>query len=102
MARKAAGQGELIHHIAGIRMRITGSGSLDMTVSSLDDVNSVALQPFVMAATNYIEPLRLTNFKSQRIKLRFSVDVIDEWFQIRKIIVLVKPVEADYPSILNT
>lgn len=102
MARKSSGQGELIHHVAGVRMRVVGSGNLDMSLKSLDDIHTSTLQPFVMTATNYIEPLRLANFKSQRILLRFGVNEIDEWFQIRRIIILVKPVEADYPSILNT
>ncbi len=98
MAKKSAGNGELIHHVGAVRMRVTGSGSLDMELSSLDDIQAQTLVPFTMTSTTYIEPNRLANFKSQRIKLRFSVDQIDEWFQIRRIIIFAKPVETSYPG----
>ena len=98
---KSSSQGELIHHLAAVRMRINGSGSLDMVLSSLDDVQTQTLVPFTMASTTYIEPTRLANFKSQRIKLRISVNEIDEWFQIRRIILFAKPVEASYPSLIG-
>jgi hypothetical protein len=102
VAKKSSGQGELIHHITGVRMRVQGSGNLDMSLLGLDDLTSTTLAPFVMAATRAIEPTRLANFKGQRILLRFGVDEIDEWFQIRRIIIFVKPVETSYPSILDT
>lgn len=102
MARKSAGQGELIHHVNAVRMRVIGSGNLDMTLLGLDDIQSTTLSPFIMQATRAIEPTRLANFKGQRILLRFGVNEIDEWFQIRRIILFARPVEADFPSILNT
>lgn len=102
MARKSSGSGELIHHVNAVRMRVVGSGNLDMTLLSLDDVQSTTLSPFVLQTTNYIEPTRLSNFKSQRILLRIGVNEIDEWFRVHRIIIFARPVEADYPSILNT
>lgn len=101
MGRKAAGQGELIHHVAAVRMRVVGSGNLTMALHSLDDIQITTLTPFAMAATTYIEPTRLANFKSQRILLRFGVNEIDEWFKIQRIIIYVKPVETSYPSIFD-
>jgi hypothetical protein len=98
---KQTGNGELIHHVSAVRMRLNGSGNLDMQLSSLDDVYSFDLVPFTIATTTNIEPTRLANFKSQRIKLRFSVDEIDEWFQIRRIILFAKPVETSLPSLIG-
>ncbi len=101
MARKTVGQGELIHHVAAVRMRVVGSGNLDMSLKDLDDIHTSTLVPFAMSGTTYIEPTRLSNFKSQRVLLRFGVDTIDEWFRIQRIIIFVKPVETSYPSILD-
>lgn len=98
MARKQSSQGENEHHVVGVRMRITGSGNLDMSLSDLDNVRIQTLVPFAMSATTRIEPTRLANFQSQRIRLNGSTDEINETFLIKRIIIYAKPVAVEYPG----
>lgn len=93
----SSSQDNIIHYTS-VRMRIIGSGSLDMTMFSQDDVFSSALVPFTMRATTNIRPTRLMNFQHQRAALRCSTDTINEWFHINKIVIYAKEVFVDYPD----
>lgn len=90
--------GENITHFTAVRMRLTGSGNLDMTLYSMDDVNSQALVPFVMASATNIQPTRLCNFNEQRASLYLSVDVIDEWFNIKRIMLFTAEHATSFPG----
>lgn len=95
---KASGGAEFEHHVVGVRLRVTGAGNLDMTLESYDAVKTQALVPLPMHNPNQFEPTRLSNFQSQRTRLVISVDQIDEWFSIHRIIIYAKPVAIEYPS----
>lgn len=97
MAKKNQG-GEYEHHVVSVRMRVTGSGNMDLALTDLDDIQTETLVPIVMAATTRIEPLRLANFQSQRVRLVGGVSEIDEWFQIQRILIFAKPVAQEYPA----
>jgi hypothetical protein len=90
--------GENISHFTAVRMRVTGSGNLDMVLYSLDDVISQNLVPLVMASATNIQPTRLCNFNQQRAALHLSVDVIDEWFNIKRIMLFTKEHATSYPG----
>jgi hypothetical protein len=90
--------GEVISHITGVRMRVVGSGSLQMTLFSLDDIRSQALVPFTLAASTNIEPFRLANFMEQRTALEIKTTNINEWFRINRVIVFAKPKFTMYPG----
>lgn len=92
-----ASQDNIIHYTS-VRMRIVGSGQLDMTMYSQDDVHSQPLVPFTMQATMSIRPNRLMNFQHQKAMLQGSVNVLNEWFRINKIVIYAKEVFADYPD----
>lgn len=94
-----SGSQDNIVHYTSVRMRIIGSGQLDMTMFSQDDVFSSVLLPFTMAATTNIRPTRLMNFQHQRAYLKGSTNVINEWFQINKIVIYAKEVFVEYPNI---
>lgn len=89
---------EEILHFAGVRMRVTGAGNLDLHFASLDNIDVQTLAPLVMSATTAREPTRLANFISQRGSLRVGTDVIDETFRINRIIVFAKPIWSQYPG----
>ena len=95
---KRSGSGEYEHHIVGVRMRVVGSGNLQMALTDLDDVQTQNLIPFTMATATRIEPLRLANFQSQRIRLVGKVTESGEYFEIQRIIVFAKPVAQEYPA----
>lgn len=90
-----------INHYGAVTARVTGEGNLDMQLDSLSDVDTKTLRAFGMSATTAIEPTRLTNFNTQRASITLSVDEIDEYFVISKVILWVKPIYTQYPSALN-
>lgn len=79
-------------------MRVTGSGNLQMSLQDLDDVQTQTLAPFAMQATTRVEPTRLANFQSQRIRFGIQTTEIDETFVIKRIIIFAKPVAVEYPG----
>jgi hypothetical protein len=89
---------EEIVHFAGVRLRVTGSGNLDLEFLSLDNVNSQTLAALPMSATTAREPTRLANFISQRAQLKISTNVIDETFKINRIILFAKPIWSQFPG----
>jgi len=95
---KAAGSEGLINHYHTVRMRVTGVGNLLMTMYSLDEVNSLVLVPLPMITPSAIEPLRLSNFKTQRMSLELKTTEIDEQMRISKIVIYIKPVETGFPG----
>jgi hypothetical protein len=97
MAKRSSNE-ENEHHVVGVRLRITGSGNLQMSLSDLDDTRTSNLVPIPMQATTRIEPTRLANFQSQRIRLNLVTTEIDERFRIQRIIIFAKPVAVEYPG----
>ncbi len=87
-----------IVHFTSVRMRIIGSGELEMVMYSQDDVYSQTLVPFTMRSTTNIRPNRLMNFQHQKVQLEGKTDIIGEWFSINKIVFYAKEVFADYPD----
>lgn len=89
---------EDILHFGGVRLRVTGSGSLQMTLTSLDEANPSDLLPLTMSDTSGREPFRLCNYKSQRAKLTLFTTEIDEVVRVNRIIVYVKELYTSYPG----
>ena len=90
--------GENISHFAAIRIRVNGTGSLKMSVYSLDDVRSKTLVPFTMQTATRIIPTRLVNFMEQRAAFELKTTEIDEKFRINRIIIFMKEVFTSYPG----
>jgi hypothetical protein len=97
VAKKTSGA-ESEYHIVGVRMRVVGEGSLDLSLSDLDSVQTLNLVSLTMQPTTRIEPTRLANFQSQRTRLIGSTSEIDEWFLISRIIIFAKAVAIEYPG----
>lgn len=95
---KMKGGGENEHHIVGIRMRVTGVGDLNLSLTDLDQTQTQTILAIPMQATTRIEPTRIANFQSQRIRLEGGTTEIDETFHIRRIILFAKPVAVEYPG----
>jgi len=90
--------GENISHFAAIRVRVTGTGNLQMKVYSIDDVKSKTLVPFVMQQTSRIIPTRIVNFMEQRAAFEITAPGMDEYFRINRITVYIKEVYTSYPG----
>lgn len=80
-------------------MRALGSGNLLTDTHSLDDASNSSVLPDIplQAATNR-EPTILANFIDQRIQLEIRTEEIDEWFEISKIVMFIKPIAESYPQ----
>jgi hypothetical protein len=99
MANKKRRSSEgLINHYGAVRIRAVGSGNLQMTLFSLDDINSSLLIAFPLSATTNKEPTRLANFTEQRAALEIKVTEINEWFRIDRIVIFSKPVASSFPG----
>jgi len=97
MAKKKD-SGEYEHHVVSVKLRVIGSGSLQLSLSDLDDIQTETLVPITMAATTRFEPLRLANFQSQRIRLVGKTTQLGEYFKIQRILLFAKPVAQEYPA----
>lgn len=88
--------GEILHFNA-VRMRVNGSGDLNVWLISLDDINQSQLPNISMISNTNIQPTILANFKDQRARLQAYTTEIDEVFTIDKIILFVRPIASEYP-----
>lgn len=89
---------DVIVHYTSVRMRVTGTGNLEMRMISQDDVYTQTLSPFVMSTTTNIRPTRLMNFQHQRAALEGKTTTINARFSINKIIIFAKAVFSEYPG----
>ena len=97
MAKKRD-SGEYEHHVVSVKLRVIGSGNLQLFLTDLDDIQTETLVPITMAATTRFEPLRLANFQSQRIRLVGKTTGLGENFKIQRILLFAKPVAQEYPA----
>jgi|SRR5215510_10050994 len=101
-AAASGSSGEIISHFGGVKVRVNGTGSLQLALFSYDDVASTTLVPITMATVTKTVPLRLSNFQEHRASVELKTTNIDEVFRINRIVVLVKEVFSEWPSIIYT
>ncbi len=89
---------ENICHFNAVRIRLVGSGNLDMEMIPMDSTDGQVLEPFVMVAATNIQPTRLMNTIEQRAMLKISTDDQDEIFKINRIIIYSKELFSSYPA----
>lgn len=89
---------EDILHFGAVRYRLSGVGNLKHQVISLDDTITEELKPLPMQLNPGREPLRLSNSKAQRARIKVYTDQIGEKVIINRIIIFVKPIWTQYPG----
>lgn len=94
--------GELISHFSAVRVRVNGTGFLQLALFSYDDVVSTTMIPLTMATATNIVPTRLTNFQQHRASLEMKTVNIDEEMRVNRIIIFAKPVFTEWPSTVYT
>lgn len=98
LVAKSSLTGELTH-FGAIRMRVLGSGNLQLSLFSLDETsNSATLTDISLQSTTNREPTVLANFIDQYGQLEVKTTEINETFEISKIVIFVKPVASGYPQ----
>ena len=95
MTTSSAGE---ILHVGGVRLRVVGSGSLQMSMRSLDDEVIVNLYPTILQTTTSKEPFTLTNYSNQRGQLKVGTVLFDEYFVVSKIVIFTKALYSGYPQ----
>lgn len=98
MAKKSGTSIEAEHHVNGVRMRVTGAGNLNLRFVDLGDTRNYQMVDLPLNLNTRVEPTRLGNFQSQRIRLEIKVTEINEHFHIRRIIIFAKAVAVEYPG----
>jgi hypothetical protein len=88
---------EDILHFGAVRLRVNGDAKLNMELLSIDDTYSSTLLPLTVTEAPGREPMRLCNFLSQRAKLKLSTNAFDDFINVNRIIVYVKPTYTSYP-----
>ena|SRR5690349_5151523 len=89
---------EVIQHFGAVKLRITGSGNLDSQFLSLDGALTQSLTPIAMSVNSGREPRILANFITERARLEISTDQIDEYFNINRMLIFVRPIWTEYPG----
>lgn len=97
-SRPSGSGGENVNHFTSVRLRLQGTGNLQMALWSMDDIRSTTLLPLPMALLTRIEPNRLTNFIEQRALLEGKTTVINEFVRINRIIIFAKTYGTEYPQ----
>jgi len=90
---------EAILHFAAIRVRAVGVGNLLPKFYSLDNVltSSLVALPMLTASARHLT--RTANFQTDRAALELKTSVINEVFNINRIVLYAKEVFIDYPSV---
>lgn len=98
MPRSQGSAGENIQHFSHLKVRVIGSGILRGQLISLDDTYLVDLPNTTMKVVNDIEPTILTNFVTQRARIKFYTTDINEWMRFNRVIVYTKDFGSEYPG----
>ena len=93
----AAGEG-FVNHYGAVRLRATGSASLKLRFTSLDEVRGSVLVPLTLSVTTNIELTRISNFTEQRSQLEIKTTEMDEFFSVSKVTIFTKPTAEAYPA----
>lgn len=96
--RNLGSMGNGVQHYGAIRYRIIGSGNLQTTLYSLQDVESQPLANISMSNPNDRMPTILANFNKEQAFLKGETNEINEYFRINRIIIYTKPIWSGYPQ----
>lgn len=88
----------LINHFGSVRIRVNGTGNLNLTYFNLDDTVTSTLIAIPMSTTPGKEILQLSNFTTQRASLEIKTTLINEYFRISKIVIYARAVSTGYPQ----
>ena len=96
MAKQKLSSGIL--HFNAVQLRTIGSGNLQLFLRSLNNSHNAQLTSIPMQATTNREPVVLSNFTDQRVQLELKTTVLNEVFNISKIVIFTKSVATGYPQ----
>lgn len=87
-----------LNHFAGIKLRVSGSGTLTVTLYGEDNSNNTSGPSVTLAATPGLEPDVLINFINEKMKVRFRVTSAGNYFTLSKVTIYSKPLWMRRPT----
>lgn len=84
-------------HLGLIKMRVTGTGGMNLQLRTFDQLNQVSLIPFSLNSTEQYLLQRLTNYTGQGIIFRMSAKEINDTCRVQDVTLFVKPIYSEIP-----
>ena len=88
--------GDNISHFAAIRVRVVGSGTLELGVYAISDLMFKKLVGFTLEKRTRILPTRIVNFKQQRASFELRTTTSNEYFRINRIVVFARESDTSH------
>lgn len=89
---------EEIMHYAGVRMRVTGQGTLKQIFYSLDYINTDTLADLTLKTANNTQPFTISNFIDQDAALKVFTQSTDDYMAVSKLIIYMNPIATGWPQ----
>lgn len=86
----------IIYHFNAVRLRLSGTGSLQMTL--INGTKNFSLVNTTIPATSERETLTKANFRQQYVQLEIKTMTKDEKFKISKITIYLRQSASGYPG----
>lgn len=86
-----------IGHYSAVRIRGSGSGTLETTLYSEDDVKSEALADTTLSTTPGNDYTRLANFQNEKCAINLSCVSFGDYFSVRRLDLFAKVLWSEYP-----
>jgi len=91
-------KGEVFHH-AGIRLRVYGSGNLNLTIRTLDGGQIINLVGIPLTPGPTIYPMRTFNAQSEKITIRGTLSFSGEYLVVTKLWAFVRQLWLTRPAV---
>lgn len=85
-------------HLGLFKMRVTGSGGMNLQLRTFDQLNQVDLPPFTLTTTAQYLQQRLTNYIGQGIILKGSAQALNSTCRVQDITLFLKPIYNEIPQ----
>ena len=87
-----------VMHYTGVRMRVTGAGTLKRVFQSYDVINTEQLADLTMRTATNTLPFALANFIDQNAALRVYTSSTDDYMVVSSLVVYINPIYTGYPQ----
>lgn len=88
-----------INHFGAVRLRVTGVGTLNTSISGEDGVDNTSLADYTMSLAPGKEVLLTTNFKNEKASIKFATGAnVSDRFFINSIQLFAKPLWLTRPA----
>lgn len=87
-----------INHFGGIKLRVKGTGNLQVSMFGEDDTVTATAPSIIMAQNPGYEPDRITNFQNEKMALKLRANLFEERATISKITIYAKPIWLRRPA----